>query len=374
MLRFRRSDRSGARAQLEIIAKLPKGAEVPWLLVGQLEQALGDDAAADRALVRHLEDAPRDLPALLLLGGLRARRGDDRAAGTFYQAALNVAAQPGFNPPAALHPMLREAQTFQIAATKRFQEHLEAAIADDLPAAGGRIKTALDLLLGRSELYLQQPSMFYFPGLPQRPFFEREEFGWLSEVEAAAPIMRRELAALLTDGDGFAPYVQRSPDRPPPANRLLDDPSWSAQYLWQAGAPAEPAASRCPATMATLARAPIPVIARRSPMALFSVLQPGAHIQPHHGLLNTRLICHLPLIVPDGCALRVGAETRAWEEGRALIFDDSFEHEASNRGTSTRVVLLFEIWRPEIGPDERRALTTIFEAIDTYRGAAVDAG
>src|SRR3546814_9157183 len=83
-------------------------------------------------------------------------------------------------------------------------------------------------------------------------------------------------------------------------------------------------------------------------------------------MLNTRLICHLPLIVPDGCALRVGAETRGWREGELLIFDDSFEHEAWNRGGSDRTILLFEIWRPDIDADEREQLTRIFAAIDTY--------
>jgi aspartyl/asparaginyl beta-hydroxylase (cupin superfamily) len=126
--------------------------------------------------------------------------------------------------------------------------------------------------------------------------------------------------------------------------------------------------------MAALEQAPIPIIAGRSPMAIFSLLKPGTHIRPHHGMLNTRLICHLPLIAPEGCALRVGAETRAWRAGEMLIFDDSFEHEAWNRGTETRIVLLFEVWRSELTADERAALTDIFEAIDTYQGAAIDTG
>jgi aspartyl/asparaginyl beta-hydroxylase (cupin superfamily) len=107
-------------------------------------------------------------------------------------------------------------------------------------------------------------------------------------------------------------------------------------------------------------------------MALFSLLRPGTHIQPHHGLLNTRLICHLPLIAPPGCRLRVGGEVRSVEPGKALIFDDSFEHEAWNDGAETRVVLLFEIWRPEITAKERQALTAMFEAITLYQGAPRD--
>src|SRR3546814_9730732 len=83
-------------------------------------------------------------------------------------------------------------------------------------------------------------------------------------------------------------------------------------------------------------------------------------------MLNTQLICHLPLIVPDGCGLRVGAETRNWREGELLIFDDSFEHEAWNRGTSDRTILLFEIWRPDIDADEREQLTRIFSRSEEH--------
>jgi aspartyl/asparaginyl beta-hydroxylase (cupin superfamily) len=86
------------------------------------------------------------------------------------------------------------------------------------------------------------------------------------------------------------------------------------------------------------------------------------------------LICHIPLIVPDDCAIRVGNETRAWRTGEALIFDDSFEHEAWNNSADTRVILLFEIWRPEISAEEQAALTTIFETINDYQRMPEDAG
>jgi len=83
-------------------------------------------------------------------------------------------------------------------------------------------------------------------------------------------------------------------------------------------------------------------------------------------MLNTRLICHLPLIVPPDCRLRVGNEVRLVEAGKMLIFDDSIEHEAWNDSDETRVILLFEIWRPELDAGERHALTAMFEAIGLY--------
>ncbi|RZM20875.1 MAG: aspartyl/asparaginyl beta-hydroxylase domain-containing protein [Sphingomonas sp.] len=311
------------------------------------------------------------------MAALKVRRGDDRAAQSFYRTALNVAALPDATIAPVLVPMLKAGEAFLADCAERFAAHLGEALAGTGLAAGvsgGRTRYALDLLLGRSELYLQQPSMFYFPGLAQRAFFERDEFAWVAAMEAATADMRAELERVVAAEGGFAPYVQSTPDRPAPANPLLDDPSWSAFQLWRGGERVEPNASSCPLTMAALEQAPIPIIAGRSPMAIFSLLKPGTHIRPHHGMLNTRLICHLPLIAPEGCALRVGAETRTWRTGEILIFDDSFEHEAWNRGTETRIVLLFEVWRPELTADERAALTDIFEAIDTYQGAAIDTG
>ncbi len=374
MTALRNGDAAVAYERLSLLRDGAPGMPAPWFLIAQAAQALGRDDEADDALVRFLATEPRHLGALLTMAALKRRRGDDRAAESFYRTALSVASQPGATIAPALVPLLRVGETFLTEVAGRFSAHLDAALKDMPRTAGPRIRHALDLLLGRSELYLQQPSMFYFPGLAQRAYFERDEFDWVAPIEAATGAIRAELDAVLAAGQGFAPYVQTMAGRPPPANPLLDDPGWGAFHLWRGGVPVEPNATMCPNTMAALSLAPIPVIPGRSPMAIFSRLTPGTHIRPHHGMLNTRLICHLPLIAPDGCALRVGSETRPWHDGRMLIFDDSFEHEAWNRGTQTRIVLLFEVWRPELTATERGALTDIFAAIDRYQGPVVDTG
>lgn len=366
---LQRRDGTEAKRLLDELADDQK----PWLLLAQACNVTGDATGEEAALQKQLEIEPRHLPALILTGELKARSGDDRAANSFFQAALNqAAAMPDV--PAALHPMLSRAQEFIAQTQSRFESHLLDQLGKSNLTSEGRVGTAIDMLLGKKQLYLQEPSSFYFPGLPQRQFYERDEFEWLAEVEAAVPAMREELLNVLADGKDFAPYVEANSDRPRAANPLLDDPSWGAFYFWRNGRMVEENAARCPATMGALALAPMPIIDQRSPIALWSLLKPETHIQPHHGLLNTRLICHIPLIVPGDCALRVGNETREWREGEALIFDDSFEHEAWNRSDSTRVVLLFEIWRPEISAEERTALTAIFETINDYQGVPEDAG
>lgn len=361
---LRTGDAAGARARFQEI--VDAGGAPPWLLLARACNMLGDAAGEESALQGQLGADSRSLPALFAMGELKARQGDDRGAGAFFRAAVKQAATVAAPPP-ELRALVERANGFLSQSGQRYEAHLMAELADaGLTAPSPRMRHALDLLLGKVPLYQQQPNMFYYPGLPQRQFYERGEFDWMAGIEAMVPALQEELGGVLADGADFDPYITGAPGRPMPNNPLLHDPSWGAYYFWQAGAPVEDHAARCPQTMAALALAPIPVIKGRSPMALYSLLKPGTHIQPHSGMLNTRLICHIPLIAPEGCALRVGSETRAWKEGKALIFDDSFEHEAWNRADRTRIILLFEIWRPEIGAVEREELMKLFEAIDLF--------
>jgi hypothetical protein len=313
--------------------------------------------------------AERRIGDLLRQGDDYARAGDTRAATSFYQSALRAAGEEA-PPPPNLVPALQRAQAFVRRAAAEYQAHLEQALAR--ADAGTRFAEAVDILFGRKQVQVQQPSALYFPGLPQIPFYEREQFDWAPTVEAATAEIRNELLALIEADVSFQPYVEAEKDRPSrDFHGMLGDPSWGAFYLWKDGALVEENAARCPRTVEILSRVPMTRIGTRTPSVLFSLLRPGARIPPHHGMLNSRLICHLPLVVPPGCWLRVGNEIRAWEEGKLLIFDDSIEHEASNPSGALRVILLFDVWRPELSAAERAGVSAIFEAID---GFGVDAG
>lgn len=314
--------------------------------------------------------APPDVRSLLKRADDYASRGDVRAATSFYQAALKEAQGRPVDP--QLTEQLQRGHLFIRQAIDAFRGALEQAVEDNRPgdATGAmRVQHALDMLKGERQVYLQEPSVLYYPYLAQRQFFEREEFDWVSELEAATADIRAELEALVGEGADFRPYVENDPDRP---HRdfagLNENPSWTALYLWRDGKVVEENARRCPKTMAALEKVPLSDIGARTPAVLFSRLEPGAHIPPHQGMLNCRLICHLPLIVPQGCWLRVGNEKREWEEGKLMLFDDSFEHEAMNPTDELRIILLFDIWRPELEADERSAISAIFDAIDRFQG------
>lgn len=315
-----------------------------------------------------------DIRTLLDRGDHYLRSSDDKTAMVFYQSALKLA--QGSSIDRETLERLRSAQAFIQRRAQEFNRSLELALADAHPRqrdAAIRLKHSLEMLRGEREIYQQHPSAFYYPYLDQRQFFESEEFDWAASVEAAAPRIKEELLAALKEGADFQPYIEKNPDRPyRDFHGLNEDPSWTALYLWKYGKQVEDNARRFPATMAALEKAPLTQFHARTPDVLFSRLEPGAHIPPHTGILNCRLICHLPLIVPQGCWLRVGNETRQWEEGKLLIFDDSMEHEAMNPTGELRIILLFDIWRPELSLEERAAISAIFDAIDQFRGVPED--
>jgi aspartyl/asparaginyl beta-hydroxylase (cupin superfamily) len=295
---------------------------------------------------------------------------DLRAADSYYAAAIKLAA--------ALPPLSAEwkseIQRIQAACVsfgRDFETHLRAALAAKGLGNQGtdRFGHAIDLLLGKRRIYLQQPKQFFFPELPQIQFYDRRMFAWAAALEAQTDLIREELRAVVKAGTDIVPYIQRQAHRPAFNTRgLLDNPDWGAFYLIKSGAQVVANALRCPGTMAALAAVPLCQIEARTPSVLFSLLRPGARIPPHHGFLNTRLICHLPLIVPPDCALRVGNETRGWREGELVVFDDSIEHEAWNLSQELRVVLIFDIWRPELSETEQTLVAAMLESIDRFGG------
>jgi hypothetical protein len=341
-----------------------------WLLLVHARAKAGDAAGEEAALDSLLAADPQNLRALIMKGDCRARAGERRAATSFYRCARQVAGAVGQLPPDLAGEVARVERA--LADFERgYKTHLDAALDErgfGAAARSRRFQQSLDILAGEKEIFVQQPTAYYFPELPNIQFYERDRFDWAERVEAATEAIRAELIALMAGSDAFRPYMVADPDRPlADFHGLLDNPEWSSLYLWENGKPVEENVARCPAAFEALGHAPLPHISVRAPVVMFSRLAPGARIPPHTGMLNARLICHLPLIVPPGCGFRVGNEVRHWEEGKLIIFDDTIEHEAWNDSNEDRVVLIFDIWRPELNEEERGAVAAMFEAVDAYR-------
>jgi aspartyl/asparaginyl beta-hydroxylase (cupin superfamily) len=229
-----------------------------------------------------------------------------------------------------------------------------------------RIEQTVDIMMGRKQAYHQNPSKLYIPELPHKQFYDPSDFEWAECLLSKAGYIKQELQSLMEDETLFSPYMDHNPDAPALSNiGLENDSRWSALHLVKDGLPIESNIKRCPNTYGALSELPIAKINGRSPNILFSLLKPGARIPPHHGQMNARLLVHLPLIVPSGCELRVGNQIRSVVENKLMIFDDSIEHEARNTSDSTRIVLIFDIWRPELSNEETKVIAGIFEKIES---------
>ncbi len=243
---------------------------------------------------------------------------------------------------------------------------------------GRRIGLFIEHLLGARRIYHQKPTAFFYPGLPSIEFYPREDFPWLTPIEAATDAIRSELFAVAPHNqltEAFTPYVAY-PDGVPLDQwaELNHSPRWSAYFLFKGGEPTADALARCPATLEALAGAPQPLVRRRTPSGMFSVLQPRTRIPPHTGVSNTRLVAHLPMIIPADCGFRVGNESRPWRDGEAWVFDDTLEHEAWNNSSQPRTILIFDIWSPFLSAVERDLITRVTAAADDFNDGGLEFG
>jgi len=334
-------------------------------------RATGDHEGVLSTTDRLLKAEPRNVRALILRGDALVARNESRSASSFYLAALRIAASAG-QPPADLAPELDRVRRTCEQLTADYSNYLLTRMQDkgfDPQHSSRRFAQSLDIVLGKKQVYVQEPKYYYFPGLPQIQFYDNADFPWIPALEQATQSIRDELLQVVNEPGAFAPYVTGDANRAAKTQAgMLNNPDWSAFYLWKNGEPVAANVARFPATMQALADVPFSVVPNRSPSILFSLLRPRAHIPAHNGLVNTRLICHLPLIVPGRCTFRVGNEVRQWSEGKAWLFDDTIEHEAWNETDQTRVILLFDVWRPELSAEERSLVVSLFETIDAHDG------
>lgn len=142
------------------------------------------------------------------------------------------------------------------------------------------------------------------------------------------------------------------------AENLRDVGNWQQFELYARGRKIAANCEKAPFTCQLISEFPAARDCRRGQVK-FSVMHAGTHVWPHCGPTNCRLRSHLGLIVPQGTYIRVAEETRTWEEGKLFIFDDSFEHEVWHNGTTTRLVLIVDVWHPELTEAEKRSMPAI---------------
>jgi hypothetical protein len=307
---------------------------------------------------------------------LHERLGDRHKAAEGY--AIAVAQAP---PPEALDEPTRLALLHARDVHARYQAQMHEYVHDQLHAVEvgcsvrqrRRVEAFVDTTLRVRKWYTPNPSEYFYPGLASPGYFDREQFDWLPMLEAATPMIQAELIEVMrSEIRDFHPYV-RYPEHAPLEQwrELNHSPKWTAYHFFEKGAPVAERIAHARKTFETISDLlPQPQVAGRSPAALFSLLRPHTHIPAHTGVANFRLVVHLPLILPGHCRFRVGGETREWRMGEGWVFDDTIEHEAWNDSDETRVILICDIWHPDLTQEERAAICAVIASTDAFRGQA----
>ena len=363
-----RGDPMGARQLLEqAAAGDPRNPFIPLNLAAAF-RAMGDNASEFAALNRALAIDPYFFPALLAKGMYFERIGKPRQAARTYKDVLTIA--PPVPEEWMKQPLARarEVVAESIAALDRFLEGRLAPARARLGGSFDRFDECKDIMTGAKKVMVQQPTMLTFPRLPPIPFYDRKDFPWLAEIEAATSVIRDEYLALAReDAKEFEAYVNHPEGVP--LNQwaeLNHSPKWSVFFLWSDGVRLDAHCARAPKTAALLERAPMAKVPGAAPAAFFSVLAPKTLIPPHGGVTNSRLIVHVPLVVPEDCWFRVGNEKREWRPGEALVFDDTIEHEAWNGSDRPRTILIFDIWNPYLSEGERELVCELLAGYNAF--------
>jgi ornithine lipid ester-linked acyl 2-hydroxylase len=194
--------------------------------------------------------------------------------------------------------------------------------------------------IGAKLLHKYETLIPQYSKIANTPFLDSQEFAWTEELEANWQPIRQELDKILQYTEQLPNFHDISPDQ---AYNLSQDSLWKTFFLYGYGIKMTENCQRCPQTTSIIEKIP------GMKTAFFSILLPGKHIPEHRGPYKGVIRCLLGLKIPEPkerCCIRVGNETRHWEEGKATIFDDSYPHEAWNKTDDIRVVLFLDIVRP----------------------------
>ncbi len=278
---------------------------------------------------------------------------------------------PDSTPP-ALRPLIEHAvvmvrQHRNLAFSRLFEPLVDRFGGDSLTRIAHALRIYFNQEAAVSSDPRQRPTFLFLPGLPATPYFDRTLFPWIRDFEHETANIQAELRKVLPHPEGSERVFTSEALEQENLRGSGAAPSWTGYYFYRHGERRDDNCAACPDTARALEPLPLSRVRGHGPEVLYSVFTPGTHLLPHRGVTNTRVVGHLPLIIPEDCALNVGGELHPWVEGRTVVFDDTYEHEAWNRSTSTRVVLIFDLWNPYLTEVERVALADLIAAIGDFR-------
>ena len=171
-----------------------------------------------------------------------------------------------------------------------------------------------------------------------KEFYDPSLMPVASDLEDSFSDIKREYDAIIKRYDDFAPFQTISPHQ----TYISNDDRWRLFFLKGAGLWFKRNCGLMPVTHGILKRHPYVV------SAYVSVLGPHKRLNPHAGPYSGVLRLHLALDIPseNRCHITVNGQRRHWQQGKCLMFDDTYEHWAANDSGELRSVLFMDVMKP----------------------------
>lgn len=338
-------------------------------LLGETIKQLVECKTAPEEFAEICRTVPKAYSSELICGRFYELEGNGETAFKYYIRALKNANSKGFWLSTAssapwIRPFVRHAIEFAERARRQQSREWISQLCSTYPKDElERVIDGIYMFTGEQEKVIpnshQDPAFFYVPNLPSTPVFERKNMPFLENYEARADLILNELQEVLGNNKEI-PNFKHTDDE----GSLTDGGDWNAYFFYRHGEEYKENLVECPETGKALDELPLCKIQGQSPEVCFSILRPKTRIKPHRGVTNMRSVSHLGLVTPENCGLHIIDEKKLdWSCGKAFAFDDTFWHEAWNNSDRTRVVLLADVWNPNLTCVERAALTDLVPMI-----------
>ncbi|MEO6967198.1 MAG: tetratricopeptide repeat protein [Rhodanobacteraceae bacterium] len=331
--------------------------EARYVLIRALELTQGRNTTA-RLLLANVFELD-DRPEAALLHYFRAIL-DAQSTG---QWLSDQTTEPG------LHRLVQHAMQYVATGRRNLFEAPLAPFRRGINAVRmGRVDAALaTYLLDRTEPpadLRQRPTFLYLPELGATCFHDPQSFDWLDDCAARMSLQDKEALSCLSASEGpsgpslFSLEAMTANDS---ANALRAKEQYV--FLYQRGLLHDTVRRHAPHLLASIDSTPLIHIPGYGPDAVIIALQSGARSTPRRG--RTNAFCSIVVAFSGSAPLQVtvGGESRELRAGESFIFDPSFEYEYAAASDGQALALIFDVWHPDISPQERDALTALTLAV-----------
>ncbi len=216
-----------------------------------------------------------------------------------------------------------------------------------------------------SESDIHRPSYIAYAGLTNSPFIDIEKVISKEQFSSIHADIINEVNHLITENK-LVPYVKDQAGAPKGMEHLKANSDWSSLTILAGNEIKVPHAEK----LVKILRENFDLADCQpmGPEVMVSILQPDTHITPHYGISNIKQTLHIPIIIPEGdLAIKSGGQQSIWPRDMPVLFDDSYLHEAWNRSSETRIVLIVDLWHPDFSSEEKIFLSKVFPLLTQWR-------